>query len=291
MSERLEAQRWANLRNFDSNIPVPPHAGTLTYYVVVQDEGQNFADDLNYDLRISWLADPDDTARLASPAQVTTLTENASFPNPPTAGEVTGELTHGYGRVVNHDLSQGEGIRAPDDYDAVSTDYDRFQFNLPAVATPFDRTWTLQWVIDNGDAGTAAADLILEAQFCNGAVLPDGGCGITRGIGWIPGRLQPWYSGNFEDRAVIWDKQVVGNTTVVTAQPSGCFCIEPRSMQAGTMFANVGAVDRVRPDPIRYTVRMGLAPYPATYSQDGGIVSCPVVPVDGGSGCGFTGVP
>lgn len=291
MSERLEAQRWANLRNFDANIPVPPHAGTLTYYVIVQDEGQDWADDLNYDLEIRWLADPDDTARLGAPAQVTNVTENASFPDPPATGEVSGELTFGYGRVVNHDLSRGEGIRAPDDYDAWPTDFDRFQFNFPAVAAPYDRTWTLQWIIQNNDAGVAPGDLILEAQFCNGALLADGGCGITRNIGFISGRVEPWYSSSFTDRAVIWDKQVVGNTTVVTAQPAGCFCVEPRSMVAGAMFANVGAVDRVSPDPIRYTVRMGLAPYPASYVSDGGTVSCPLVPTDGGAGCGFTGAP
>jgi hypothetical protein len=291
MSERLEAQRWDNMRNFDARIPVPPHAGNVTYYVIVQDDGQNFADDLNYDLRLVWEADADDTARLAAAAQVTAITENASVPNPPAAGEVTGELTHGYGRVVNHDLLQGEGVRAPDDYDAVATDLDRFQFNFPAVTAPLDRTWTLQWTIENGDAGTPPGDVILEAQFCSGAPLPDGGCGISRTIGWIPGRVEPWYDSNFSARTVIWDKQVVGNTTVVTAQPAGCFCMEPRGMQAGRMFGSVGAVDRVRPDNIRYTVRMGLAPYPASFVQDGGSVSCPAAGADGGGGCNFTGVP
>lgn len=292
MSERLEAQRWANLRNFDANIPVPPHpSNPVTYYVIVQDDGQDWADDVNYDLEIRWLADADDTARLASLAQVTTVTENASFPNPPAAGEVSGELTFGYGRVLNNDLMQGEGVRAPDDYDAFATDFDRFQFNFPAVAAPLDRTWTLQWVIQNNDAGVAPGDLVLEASFCNGALLADGGCGITRNIGWIPGRVEPWYSSFFADRTVIWDKQVVGNTTVVTAQPAGCFCIEPRSLTAGTMFASVGAVDRVSSEPIRYTVRMGLAPYPGSYTADGGTVSCPAAPGDGGAGCGFTGAP
>ena len=293
MSERNEEIPFAQLKNFEANVLVPPHAGTVTYYVVVQDDGNNYADDLEYSLTLRWQGDADETARASLPGgvQATTIVEAASFPAPSTSGEVSGELTYGYGRLIDNDPLRGQGVRGNTDYDAYPTDVDLFQFDFPGLAgPPFDRTWALQWVIDHNDAGVLPADLSLEARFCDTTTLPDGGCGIARVLAYAGGRLQPWYSSNFTDRTVLWDKQVVGNTTVVTAQPAGCFCLEGRSVQAGRMFAGVGAADRQTWDPVRYRVRMSLTSYPQSYTGDGGAsVACPSAGGADGGACGFTG--
>ncbi|MBS1149916.1 MAG: hypothetical protein H6Q89_1614 [Myxococcaceae bacterium] len=78
-------------------------------------------------------------------------------------------------------------------------------------------------------------------------------------------------------------------STVVTAQPLGCFCMEGRFMSSGHFFVKVGGVDRNRDEPTYYTVRQSLAPYPPpSITIDGGAFNCPSAAVDGGS-CRFAG--
>jgi len=291
-AERNEDVKYANVRNLEGMIPVPGHAGTARYFLFVQDEGNNYADDRDYTLRVSYDADPDDTARAALPFETTTtsLVENASFPVP-AGGGVTGNLSHGYGRQFFHDSEQGEGVRASNDYDAVATDYDRFEFNLPAVAAPSERSWALQWEINHNDAGTAPADLSLEVGFCTAANQADGGCGaIQRVLAFTPDTVAPWYNQTSQmARGIHWTKVVGANSTVITAQPLGCFCMESRFMASGHYVVKVGAADRNRNEPIFYSLRQSLAPYPPpAFMVDGGSMTCPASPADGGS-CRFVG--
>lgn len=294
-SERLEHQKFPNLKNMEGRIPVPAHAGTVRYTLFVQDEGNNYADDRDYNILIEYEADPDDTTRASLPLQTQTsaLVENASFPVPVGAG-VSGNVSHGYGRILRNRDDEGDGVRSPNDYDAVPTDFDRFEFTLPAVAPPSDRSWALQWEVWHGDGGQNAppSDLTLEVNFCTVGTLPDGGCmGLTRILAYSPDTLGPWYSGAQIDRGVLWQRTVGANTTTVTAQPLGCFCMEPRFMSSGHFIVNVGAVDRNRNEPTYYTIKQSLAPYPPpAFIVDGGSVSCPVV-ADGGASCRFTNMP
>lgn len=291
--ERNEDTDFANLRNMEGTIPVPAHGATARYFLFVQDQGNNYADDRDYQLYVAYEADPDDTTRAGLPLQTQTssLVENASFPIPAGAG-VTGVISHGYGRVVNNRIDQGQGVRAAGDYDAVPTDFDRFEFSLPAVATPTDRSWALQWEISNGDAGSPPSDLSLEVDFCTVGTLPDGGCmGLKRILAFSPDTIAPWYSGAQMARGIQWTRNKVGNSTVITAQPLGCFCMEPKFMASGHFIVSVGGVDRNRYDPTFYTLKQSLAPYPPpAFTVDGGSVSCPVV-TDGGASCRFTNIP
>ncbi len=289
--ERNEDVDFTNLRNMEGTIPVPAHAGTARYFLFVQDEGNDYADDREYTLNVSYDSDADDTARAALPFETTTssLSENASYPVP-AGGGVSGVLSHGYGRVVNNRVENGQGVRASGDYDAVPTDFDRFEFTLPAVAPPPDRSWALQWEIGHNDAGTPPSDLALEVGFCTAATQADGGCGaVTRVLAFSPDTISPWYSSAQMSRGILWTRVVGTNSTVVTAQPLGCFCMEGRFMTSGHFTVRVGAVDRNRYDPTYYTLRQSLAPYPPpAFVVDGGSVSCPSAAADGGS-CKFAG--
>lgn len=288
-AERNEDGMFNNLRNMEGTVPVPAHAGTQRFFVFVQDEGSNYADDRDYQIQITYEADPDETTRASLPLQTqsSALVENASFPNPVGAG-VTGNLSHGYGRVLDNRVDRGEGVRALNDYDAVPTDFDRFEFTLPGVAAPQDRSWALQWELSHGDAGSPPSSIILDVSFCSMGTLPDGGCmGIQRLMAYSGDTLAPWYSSAQIDRGVLWSRQVGANSTTITAQPLGCFCIDPRTMASGHFLVSIGAIDRNRNDPTVYTLRQSLAPYPpASFVVDGGMVSCPTV-ADGGSNCRF----
>ncbi len=290
--ERNEDKVFANLKNMEGSIPVRGHPGGVSrYFLFVQDEGNDYADDRDYTLYVTYEADPDDTARASLPFETAnaSLVENASFPVPVGPG-VSGVLSYGYGRVVNNRTENGEGVRAPGDYDAVPTDFDRFELSLPMVAPPPDRSWALQWEIGHNDAGSPPSDLALEIGFCTTATQADGGCGaVERVLGFSPDTIAPWYSGAQMSRGIQWTRVVGVNSTVVTAQPLGCFCLEPRFLSSGHFIVKVGAVDRNRNEPTYFTVRQSLAPYPpAPFILDGGSVTCPTVP-DGGAACRFAG--
>ncbi|MFZ5468927.1 MAG: cell-cell cohesion protein MtsF [Myxococcota bacterium] len=283
LSERNEHPRFGNLRNMVGYVPVPAHTGTLRLFLAVQDDGTDWADDLDYTLSVQWQADPDDAMRAGLPNQTESQTLPASgFPDPPVSGQFSGVLSHGYGRVIENDVNQGEGVRGPNDYDAVPTDFDRFEYVFPAIPAPEDRTWTLAWdILHLPDAGQPA-DLALEMEFCDGA-----GCAQTQRnivLAYSGDRIQPWYSGSFSDRTVHYTRQVGNGVTTITATPEGCFCFEPRFVQGGRFWFKVGAVDRQRAEPFQYRVRMGYANYPQAYTVDGGSSSCPAGPTDGGTG-------
>ncbi|MBS1149915.1 MAG: mtsF [Myxococcaceae bacterium] len=204
--ERTEDRDFTNLRNMAGSIPVPAHGAPARYFLYVQDEGTDYADDRDYTIFVSYEADPDDTTRAAQPFETVgaALAENASFPVPAGAG-VSGVLSHGYGRVLENRIDRGEGVRAASDYDAVPTDYDRFEFTLPAVTPPPDRSWALQWEIGHNDAGSPPSDLTLEVTFCTTATTADGGCGgtPTAVLAFSPDRIQPWYGQSLSDRGIL----------------------------------------------------------------------------------------
>lgn len=294
-SERNEEARFTDLKNVEGAIPVPGHGATARYFLVVQDDGNDYADDKDYTLEVHFEADPDDTTRASLPAQTQSAAlTSGSFPVPPGAGEVTGVLTHGHGRLVNRtleSLDRGEGIRGPNDYDAVPTDVDRFEFDYPGgQAAPFDRSWALQWEIEHDvDGGDVSGELALDVEFCDADRSPaDGGtCQIVqRTLAFQNDRIMPWYGRQLTDRQVLWQRSKGAASTTVTAQAVGCFCFEPRFVRAGKFAVRVGAIDRNTNGNLRYRLRQGLASYPQPYSIDGGAFSCPAIPA-GDAGCRF----
>lgn len=316
----------ANLRNFEGVLQVPPHAATVRYYVLVQDLGNDYADDLDYRLQVRWSDDPDESARFSGGVEQSPVlplavdSSGATFPAPPAgATALSGTLSHGYGRVTNFQpmLGDPQTLRGPDDYDAVVSDVDRYELTLPATdpwtGGPLDRSWELEWSVDHADGGSYVHDLKLQVVFCDGTVTPtDGGTcsvvdtssgGAPLYLAYVPDSLTGWH--RVSPYQPLWDRAVTSAEEKVTARAFGCFCFEPRFMSGGKFFLNVMADDRSRYDPVQYRIRTALTSYPRSYAQggDGGTRLCPPpdagVAADGGTdggvedagfipGCQFT---
>jgi hypothetical protein len=243
------------------------------------------ADDRDWSIELQWLDDADEASRLAGPTVMTLGNSSSS---------ATGVLSFGYGRVLEpFDLNTGEGVRGPTDYDAYETDKDLFQFNLGGATG--DQSWAIEWEVAHPlDGGTIApGELALELNFCSatGAV-PDGGLCAgqdTRIFSYTATALSPWYlPNNLGTAQVLFDRRTTGGATVITARPVGCWCLSSPRVAAGRFYVNVAGINRVSNDPIRYTVRQSISPYPGGFTgADGGAANCPVVDAGTGSGCGF----
>ncbi len=295
-AERNEHPSFSNLRNLEGVVPVPANEN-VQLFIAVQDDGNNYADDREYTLTVRWLSDSDEAARAALPNETDSnaIPYSASFPAPSGGVSVSGTLLHGYGRVLDHNVNQGQGVRGPQDYDAVPTDQDRFEFTFGSVTPPEDRTWTLQWELQKLPDGGIPAELALDLEFCDGDS-PDAGAGcvsVSRGLtlAYSKDPLAPWWSSAQSDRSVMWTRDTSGGSVTVTAEPAGCFCFEPRFVRGQRFFVKVGAVDRDSYEPLQYTLRTAYTDYPKSFTLDGGARSCPAPVPDGGgfaAGCRFT---
>lgn len=309
-SLRAEGPEHPGLKNFEGRVFVPPAASARSWYLLVQDLGNDWADDRDYQLEVRWRSDADEAGRFTGAVEqraVVAMTEDlptsASFPSPPAgASNVSGTISHGHGRIVNPDLVvDGLGVRGIGDYDAVPSDVDLYEFTLPAqdpAAGPLDRTWELEWTVAHYDGGQPF-ELGVEVTFCDGDRLDGGSCTLvpTAPAGPLvlafsdaevtswhanPGALQP-----------AWQRQVGASSTTTTAAAYGCFCFEPRFVRGGKLYVEVSAHDRVAHQPVGYTLRTALTSYPQSYPVEGGSMSCPP-PLDGGvdggpsGGCRFT---
>ena len=310
-SLRAEHPSFDGLRNFEGVIPIPPHSSALSVFLLVQDQGNDWADDLDYTLELEWRADPDDASRFVGGAEapVTRVLghdEGAqTYPLPPSGGayELSGTLSHGYGFLRSHNPNNGQGVRAPADYDAVPSDRDRFEIVLPAVDETdggiADRAWELQWEIQHGDGGRPH-DLALELTFCDGDRLDGGVCtpvstgskGGRMTLQYTGANLNAWHnvSAPAEARQPVYARSETATRTVVDVLPYGCFCFERRFMRGGRFYVGVVATDRRTYEELPYRIRTAYTDYPQSYTAtDGGVVSCPAPTAD--AGCWFTREP
>jgi hypothetical protein len=317
-SREEEPQRFPSLRNFAGALPVPPRATALRYYFVVQDDGNNWADDRDYTLHVSWLDDPDDAPRYSGGVEGATSlalandSSGSTFPAPPAgATSFTGQLTHGFGRLRDADRATGHGVRGPADYDAVPSDVDSFILQLPGgLAEPLDRTWALQWQVQHLPDGGLPHGLALDLTFCDGDRQDGGACTPVRTnnrggpltLAYRDDALRAWHSESFSGLQPLYSRQVSGSATTFTVLPYACACLEPRFIRGGTVRVDVTATERTSYERVNYTVRTAYTDYPKSYAVDGGTAVCPAPTQDGGTplpdggtswvpGCRFTFVP
>ncbi|MCP3162960.1 hypothetical protein [Myxococcus qinghaiensis] len=305
--ETANNPRFTNLSNFEGVIPVPPHAGIVTYYINVQDDGTNWADDKDYRLDVTWEAeDADEVSRYGGTATESpvskSLASTTAFPAPPDTAEftATGRLSHGYGRLRNgDDRINGRGVRGPMDYDAVPSDVDSFMFQLPSVPPPEDRAWLVQWEVAKQQDGGSVHGLALDLTFCDGDALagadggtvPDSGMGegcvaVRTGsrnqgltLGYRSDALRAWHTpanaplSSFQPLFTLEERS---DSTVVTLAPYACGCLERRFIRGGKMRVDVSAAERTSYEQVEYTLRTGYGDYPQSYTRDGGVTTqCP----------------
>ncbi|MEW5743231.1 MAG: cell-cell cohesion protein MtsF [Myxococcota bacterium] len=271
ISSREETPRFTNLKNFEGAIPVPAHSSPLRLYVVVQDDGSNWADDLDYQLKLEWRADPDEESRPQTVVRTLGGDSGGTFPVPPSgaAFELTGTLSYGHGYTRNFDPEDAEGVRGPSDYDVFTSDTDRYELRFPAGMSG-DRTWELQWEVEHGGTGGPPYDVVLEVEFCVGTA-----CSVVaRSIGYKGGNLGAWHSAGVQGAAFqpVYSRSTLSDRTQVTALPWGCFCFESRFVEAGKFYLTVTGVDRTSYTNAPYRVRTAYTDYPKPYN--GGM--CPV---------------
>ena len=305
-----EPQRFPNLRNFEGAIPVPPHTGNARYYFVVQDDGNNWADDKDYNLRVSWLDDSDEAGRYsdgveqAGTVALANDSSGSTFPEPPAgATALNGQLTYGFGRLQADDRVTGKGVRGPGDYDAVPSDVDSYILNLPTGLTdPIDKTWEIQWTVQNLADGGIPHGLALDLTFCDadrndgGACVPvkTGSRGAPLTLAYRSDPLRAWHSesGSFSGLQPLYSRQVSGGSTVFTVLPYACGCLEPRFIRGGTVRVDVSAAERADYERVNYSVRTAYTDYPKSYAGDGGTRQCPAPRQDDAGtwlpGCRFT---
>ncbi len=299
-SARQEAANFTALSNFEGMLEVPPGGGMSHVYLVHQDQGQAWADDVPYTLTIEWKSEtPDkqggyyDSFSSARQATLTVDPGGASWPNPPAnATTLTGAVSVGNGFFVNQDPINGPyGVHGPEDYDAIPSSLDVYELAFP----PYDPTqdalgqsWELSWSIqDTGPGGSRPYDLGLAVEYCDGSDGGTGSCVMVPGmtsadpyaglapLGYTDGPVTSWYTG--QNHVDVWGLSDNGTSATVTAGAQGCFCFEQRFLQGGKFYLEVVGVDRTSYVDSQYQIRMALAPYPESYSPDGGApTSCPV---------------
>jgi hypothetical protein len=312
-SSREEAESFSNLRNFEGTLPVAAHTTSVRYYFLVQEEGTDWAEDKDYRLEVEWLADPDEAAPQVGSKSLASDDSATSFPAPPTGDsfEVHGAISHGQGRLVGNDPVKGQGVRGPTDYDAVPTDVDTFTFTLPSsLPEPMDRTWELQWEVENLSDGGTPYGLALDLTFCDGDRLDAGSCtpvstgsaGQPLTLAYRGDSLRAWHSpaGSLGNLQPLFALDRSGGVTRVTVQPYACSCLEPRFLRGGTLKVAVSGVDRLDYGQANYTLRTAHTGYPKSFTtSDGGTATCPRpdagVAADGGTfstpGCVFSRQP
>ncbi|MCP3138988.1 hypothetical protein [Pyxidicoccus xibeiensis] len=309
--ETVNNPRFSALSNFQGLIPVPAHGSAVSYYFVVQDDGTNWADDRDYDLVVSWEAEDDDEEnRQSTGTEVPvprSLASTTAYPAPPNTAEfsVSGKLSHGHGRLRSgDDRVNGRGVRGPGDYDAVPSDVDSYQFQLPqGLEAPEERAWLVQWEVEKLADGGTPHGLALDLTFCDGNVT-DGGTSctpVTTGsrngaltLGYRSDALRAWHTpanASLSSLQPLYTLEERPGSTVVTLAPYACGCLERRFVRGGTMRVDVTATERTDYAPVNYTLRTGYGPYPQSYTVDGGTsVSCPAPVQDGGTPLGDGGV-
>ncbi|GMU59893.1 MAG: hypothetical protein AMXMBFR34_16560 [Myxococcaceae bacterium] len=272
IASREETPKFTSLKNFEGAVPVPPHGSPLRLYVVVQDDGSNWADDLDYQLKVEWRADADEESRPQTVVRTLGGDTGGAFPVPPSGAtfELTGTLSYGHGFSRNFEPEDAQGVRGPRDYDVFTSDTDRYELRFPAGMSG-DRAWELQWEVEHAGAGGPPYDVVLEVEFCVGAACTP----VARSIGYKGGNLGAWHSAGVQGAAFqpVYSRATLSDRTQVTALPWGCFCFEDRFVQAGKFYLTVTGVDRTSYANARYHVRTAYTDYPKPYN--GGMCPTP----------------
>lgn len=263
------------LENFVGAVLVPAAGGE--YFVVLHSEGAKYADDREWTIELTWADDSD-------PSGITPVALGGSTTS------TSGTLSFGYGAFLNGwDGTHPHGIRGDNsDYDSWESDDDIYEFSFGGATAA--QGWAIEWETEHGVGVEPPGEVIFELTFCTGASPGTQGrlCqgAQTELLGYNPDPATPWYldSNQASNASHLFTATETSTSTIIKAEPIGCWCFSDPRVQSGHFFLNVRAANRISNEPIRYTLRQSIGNYPAFPSA-----SCPGnAGVDAGtSSCGF----
>ena len=313
-SYRLVDPTNGTLNNFQGEVPIPG-GSSGNYYVLFEDQSNDLADDREYQITLSWVADaPDEVSAYhdtsASP-QGTISPSIGSYAEDPGAGTnpAKGYISYGHGIPVEDqatndatpipiysEVTQDQfqnNIYTEIDYDALN-DGDLFQINLPAQTLFPDGggaqalAWSTGWSIDPASSqgsGARAYDLLMTYFFCDQSENPS--CDPLGKWEAIPltyhsGTVASWV-GNTGDGFGV-------NGNRIYAKSGACFCVESRFATSGVAYLNVSGVNRTTYDDAQYEVDTAFSAYPQASCPgpnmaDGGSDTCRFCDQQFGNGC------
>ena len=289
--------KFPDLANFEAVLQVPPSPGNVDYIFKFEDDGNNWADDTDYTVDITWMSEPDSAEAVPDPQRPATM--GAGVAATALGGPSVGYLSYGIGAT---DTSLGIApITDVKDYDGRGDDVDTYAVDVPVGAVA-DAQLFFQWRIPSAVAGTTGPyDLGIRLGFC----VPDGGVdcasiqtrtqtgGSQLGLIYAPDPVTSWWNFNPQVTPLepAYDRSYSGSAptgnVLTVLRTYACGCLEQRLVPAsGTakMFVSVFPINRTSwVTNIPYTVETGFGPWaPPTFTAAGGAtVSCPTV-------CNFT---
>lgn len=290
------------LENFQGAIPVPAGAAR-TFHVLVEDQGNDGADDRGYTLQLDWIAEaPDDAAGYhdtSATAQSVGTPLLGSYVEDPrgAAPPAQGYLSVGHAHIAEGQAPNAAPVIPIFASGGFQVDFDRrndvdfFKLTIPqsTLAYPdggsevLPLAWSSAWTVGTTPGQSPGArpyDLQMTYFFCDPAENPT--CDVNGKWEVIPvayhdGPRQSWVASTEPG----WDVAATNDAFVTRANE--CFCIEPRFAQGGTAYLAVSAVSRTSYADAPYAVFNAFAPYPQGHG-DGGATPCPT---DGSGSCHF----
>jgi hypothetical protein len=283
----------ANLKNFEANLQVAPHAAAVTYYFFLQavgfDPSNNngyWADDKDYSILFEHLAEPDVLEAIPDPPRMATLNPT---PGPLVAGPVY--LSYGIGQL-NPGHTINDVIFGPEDYDGRGNDVDTYQIALPFST---EEAWQISWSIPSTDGTNPDYDLGFTLSFCDtrldagtGAppcyamvTAPQDNSSNQLGFGYTDQAIDSWWNpaaATIPDQ-VAYTQTASGGVVTTTVLPYACFCFEPRFANATStsyFLMSVFPLNRTSWNLAPYAVTTGYSPYPYSFTNAAGTMTmCP----------------
>jgi len=312
-SYRLQDPEHDGLNNFVGVIPVPAHSGSVSYSVLVEDQGNDGADDRVYTLQLAYLSEDSDDATsthdTGDKAATVSPGGGSYAADPGNAGAAQAYFGSGHGvSARNQATNDADPIPIYDlittdpndttstvvfDYDATN-DTNFFKMSLPQPAPPalpdggpvllgdggeavLPLAWSSAWTIPPAPGQDATArpyDLQMTYFFCDPSKNP--GCSTSGTWSYI--------STAYTDAAITpgWvssDQPAfdfnTGSGRFIT-RANECFCVEPRFVKGGVMYLAVTGINRTTYADAPYTVNTAFSSYPQSYTgSDGSTHACP----------------
>ncbi len=281
-----------NLKNFEANLQVPPHAAAVTYTFFLQAAGVAtsnngyWADDKDYTVLFEHLAEPDSLEAIPDPVRMATMGATAG----PIA-TVPVYLSYGLGQL-NPGNTINDVVVGPEDYDGRGDDVDSYQIALPFTT---EQSWQISWTVATTDGTNPDYDLGFTLSFCD--TRPDAGTGtppcyamVTApqdgssdqlGFGYTNNPIDSWWNpaGATIPDQVAYTQTVAGGFVTTTVTPYACFCFEPRFVNATSssyFLMNIFPLNRTSWNLVPYTVTTSASAYPYSFTNTaGGSTMCP----------------